>query len=865
MKRSLAAGSVALLVGGLLSVAANSASAAPVGPTGLAAAQAAITAHPSDVRAAAGDKYSVDRTISDASGTHVRYTRTYQGLRVYGGDFVVHTAKDGAYKGSSVGLVNPLSLSTTAKVTSAKAQQTAKAHFSGTVTATVGSELFVDASSGKGRLAWETVLHGWAPDKQTPSKLHVISDATTGAYIGQFDEIETVTGSGTGIYTGAVSIDTTLSGSTYTMIDPVRGNGNTCDMNNGTSTCTNFTDADNVWGTGNNSNRQSAGVDAHFGAAKTFDYYKNVHGRNGIFGTGVGVPSRVHYGSAYVNAFWDGAQMTYGDGTGNAKPLVSLDVAGHEMSHGVTEALVSGGLTYSGESGGLNEATSDIFGNMVEFYAAAPSDPGDYDIGEKIDINGNGTPLRYMYNPTLDGSSHGCWSTSTKNVDVHYSSGVANHFFFDLAVGTGATSYGTSPVCGSAAAVVGIGNTKAEKIWYRALDVYFTSNTSYVNTTTPANTARAYTLSAATDLYGLCSAEYKTVQAAWTAVNVAGSDASCPAGNDFSLAAAPASGSVSPGSSVTSTITATLTNGAAQTVALTATGLPSGATASFSPASINSAGGTSTLTIGTSASTVPGTYVVTVTGTGPGSTRTTTYTLTVNGPPGCSGTNSTDVAILDLTTVESAININGCAGNASATSTVEVHILHTYIGDLVVDLVAPDGSVYNLSNRAGGATDNINQTYTVNLSSEAANGTWKLRVQDAASADTGTIDTWTLSLGGGGAPTCTGTNGTDVTIPDNTTVNSTIVLAGCSGNASSTSQVEVHIVHTYIGDLVVSLIAPDGSAYVLSNRAGGSTDNIDTTYTVNLSTEVKNGTWTLRVQDAASADTGYINSWTLTL
>ena len=107
------------------------------------------------------------------------------------------------------------------------------------------------------------------------------------------------------------------------MIDPSHGNGNTCDMNNGTSTCTNFTDADNVWGNGANSNRQSAGVDAHFGAAMTFDYFKNVHGRNGIFGNGAGVPSRVHYGNNYVNAFWDGAQMTYGDGAGNAKPLVS--------------------------------------------------------------------------------------------------------------------------------------------------------------------------------------------------------------------------------------------------------------------------------------------------------------------------------------------------------------------------------------------------------------------------------------------------------------------------------------------------------------------------------------------------------------
>jgi subtilisin-like proprotein convertase family protein len=557
--------------------------------------------------------------------------------------------------------------------------------------------------------------------------------------------------------------------------------------------------------------------------------------------------------------------MTYGDGASNAKPLVSLDVAGHEMSHGVTENVVPGGLTYSGESGGLNEATSDIFGNMVEFFANTPVDPGDYQVGEKIDINGNGTPLRYMYNPGLDGSSHTCWSTTTKNVDVHYSSGPANHFFFNLAEGTGTTPFGTSPLCGTAPSMTGIGRAKAEKIWFRALDVYFTSNTSYVNTTTPANTSRAYTLTVAIVLYGLCSVEYKAVQAAWTAVNVAGNDAPCPAGNDFSLAAAPNSGSVNPGGSVTSTVTATLTNGSAQTVNLSASGLPAGTTATFNPASITSAGGSSTMTIATSGTTPAGTYTVTITGTGTSVTRSTTYTLTVNGPPGCSGTNPTDVAIPDLATVESLITISGCAGNAGAGSTVEVHIIHTFIGDLVVNLVAPDGSLYLLHNRTGGSADNIDQTYTVNLSSEVANGTWRLRVQDAAAADVGTINSWTLNLVGGAPPPCTGTNGTNVTISDNTTVNSPITIAGCAGNASATSTVEVHIVHTYIGDLLVQLVAPDGTLYTLHNRAGGSADNINQTYTVNLSTEVRNGTWNLRVNDNAALDTGFIDSWTLTL
>ena len=167
---------------------------------------------------------------------------------------------------------------------------------------------------------------------------------------------------------------------------------------------------------------------------------------------------------------------------------------------------------------------------MVEFYAATPADPGDYQIGEKININGNGTPLRYMYNPTLDGAlARLLVHQRPSNVDVHYSSGVRpTTSSSTCAEGTGATSYGTSPVCGSAPAVTGIGRAKAEKIWYRALDVYFTSNTRYVNTTHPGqHRPRLHPDRGHRPVRHLLT-EYKAVQAAWTAVNVAGSDAACP-------------------------------------------------------------------------------------------------------------------------------------------------------------------------------------------------------------------------------------------------------------------------------------------------------------------------------------------------
>jgi Thermolysin metallopeptidase, alpha-helical domain/Thermolysin metallopeptidase, catalytic domain len=324
--------------------------------------------------------------------------------------------------------------------------------------------------------------------------------------------------------------------------------------------------------------------------------------------------------------------MTYGDGVDGTRPWTSIDIAGHEMTHGLTDNLVPGGLLYAGESGALSEATSDIFATAIEFFADNPSDPGDYLIGEKIDINGDGTPMRYMHDPTLDGASHGCWTTSVANLDVHYSSGVANHFFFNLAEGTGKTPYGASPVCGSAPAVVGIGLAKAERIWFRALDVYFTSTTGYVSRANPANTARASTLSAATDLYGLCSTEYRTVQAAWTAVNVRGIDSACPIDNDVSLTLSPASGSASPGGSVTATVKTSVGNGAAAAVTFSATGVPAGAAASFTPTRVR-AGGSVTMTITIGDTTPPGPYPVTITGTSPSNTHAATYRLTVNGPP----------------------------------------------------------------------------------------------------------------------------------------------------------------------------------------------------------------------------------------
>ncbi|MFD5498056.1 M4 family metallopeptidase [Streptomyces sp. NPDC001812] len=458
--------------------------------------------------------------LKDRDGTvHVRYERTYDGLPVLGGDLVVQGEKPGGTESVVKATRTTVKPATTkAAVPAAKAEQqalgAAKAEDAKNPDVENAPRKVVWAADGKPTLAYETVVGGLQHDG-TPQELHVVTDATTGEKLYEWQAVHT--GTGHTVYSGTVDLTTTRSGSSYNLTDGARGNHRTYNLNRGTSgTGTLFSGADDVWGNGSSSNTESAAADAHYGAALTWDYYKNVHGRNGIRGDGVGAYSRVHYGNNYVNAFWSDSCfcMTYGDGSGNANPLTSIDVAAHEMTHGLTSNTA--GLRYSGESGGLNEATSDIFGATVEFYAGNSSDVGDYLIGEKINIRGNGTPLRYMDRPSKDGSSKDSWYSGLGSIDVHYSSGPANHFFYLLSEGSGAktvngVSYNSPTSDGLP--VTGIGRAKAEKIWFRALTTKFTSTTNYAG-------ARTGTLAATGELYGTSSAEYKAVQNAWAAVNV---------------------------------------------------------------------------------------------------------------------------------------------------------------------------------------------------------------------------------------------------------------------------------------------------------------------------------------------------------
>ena len=494
--------------------------AAQAAPTADAHRSPAVTAEQSRVADAAralglgsGQRLQVKSVVTDADGTkHVRYERTFQGLKVIGGDLVIERSAAGATKSVRWNATKAIEVSTSPKLTVGQARNAAKAD------SRAASGLVVFAGDTGPRLAYDVLTVGTKAD-QTPSRLHTVVDAVTGATLDSWDEV--VEGTGDSMYSGTVALGTTLSGGSYQLKDTV---GNfTTDLNGATTgTGTLFTDADDLWGNGSTSSRQTAGVDAQYGAEQTFDYYKNVQGRNGIWDTGVGARSRVHYGNAYNNAFWDGTQMTYGDGAGNAKPLTAIDVAGHEMSHGVTENTA--GLVYRGDAGGLNEATSDIFGTAVEFYANSAADPGDYLIGEKIDIRGNGTPLRYMDKPSRDGVSKDCWSSTLKNLDPHYSSGPLNHWFFLASEGSGAktvngVSY-NSPVCGTAAAVTGAGRGTIEKVWYRTLSTKLTSRSDY-------KAAREGAITSAKELYGAGSPTCLAVKGAFDAIAVPAGSATC--------------------------------------------------------------------------------------------------------------------------------------------------------------------------------------------------------------------------------------------------------------------------------------------------------------------------------------------------
>jgi len=357
------------------------------------------------------------------------------------------------------------------------------------------------------RLAWKFDISSFG---EKGRKIVFVS-ATNGTILyaleGHMDDA--VEGSGNTRYAGLQSFITdSVSEGLYVLNDETRGNGiHTWNLQTSTDygDRVDFTDDDNFW---DNANEQQddAALDAHWGMQETYDYFLNEHGRDSYNGNGGALTVYVHYDNNWFNAQWTGnGVMRFGDG-GN-DPLTAIDVASHELTHGVTE--YTAGLIYQNESGALNESYSDVFGTAVEFYA----------LGEDADwIIGTGSfALRSMSDPKSFGDPdtyHGDnWNFgSSDNGGVHTNSGVQNFWYYLLSEGGSGINDN-----GDAYNVEGIGMEAASAIAYRNLSVYLSQSSNY-------SAARLGSLSSAEDLYGECSVEALQTINAWYAVGVGSTD-----------------------------------------------------------------------------------------------------------------------------------------------------------------------------------------------------------------------------------------------------------------------------------------------------------------------------------------------------
>ncbi len=484
------------------------------------------------------DEFQVQKVeIDDLKMAHTRVRQTVEGIPVWEGEAIVHLNQDGSLSTVTDDFKEMIAVSTKPNLSDRDAINAALEGYRGRAKLTDEPmvAMYIYRGAERDHLIYRVETPRLDGTKETSAPVAFI-DAHTGETVFEYNNLQT--GSGNSLYNGTVTISTSQSGSTYYMEDLTRRMG-TFNMNNTGSTTTGtggtqsrYTGTDDVW----SATAERAGVDAHYGAAKTFDYFQSVHGRNGIDGnygpgttagganSGVSlVSSRVHFGSNYNNAFWYQNKMSYGDGNGTSfTPLVTLDICGHEMTHGITERTAN--LTYANESGALNESMSDVFGAMVELYADGGTISADtWKIGEDAYTpSTSGDALRYMNDPHLAGNGG---YTSNDDPDhyserytgtadsggVHINSGIANKAFYLAAVG------GTHHLSG--VTVTGMGTNDSARIWYRALTAYMTSSTNFSG-------ARTATLNAATDLFGASSAQYNTTASAWCAVGVG----SCPGG-----------------------------------------------------------------------------------------------------------------------------------------------------------------------------------------------------------------------------------------------------------------------------------------------------------------------------------------------
>ncbi|MEU4366035.1 M4 family metallopeptidase [Micromonospora chersina] len=482
--------------------------AAPPGPAAPDAAQAraiaadsarALVADRPAYLHASSDEAFVQKPVISSEGTqYVPYERTYKGLPVVGGDFVLATDAAGNLKYASVAQQQAIgSLATTPKLTSAAAAKTARAQLK-TVTTVEGTNLVVYTLGAAPALAWETTVRG--TDAEGPSRLTVDVDARTGAVLRKQERI--VHGTGTGAWNGPspLTLNTTLSGSTYSMKDPTVTNLSCQDA----ATNTTFSGSDDVWGNGTATNKETGCVDALFAAQTEHKMLAQWLGRNGADGNGGYWPIRV--GLNDQNAYYDGTQVQIGKNT-SGQWIGSLDVVAHEIGHGIDDHT-PGGIS----GAGTQEFVADTFGAATEWFANEPStyDAPDFLVGEKVNLVGSG-PIRNMYNPSALGDPN-CYSSSIPSTEVHAAAGPGNHWFYLLANGSSPTNGQPASSTCNGSSVTGLGIQKAMKIMYNAM-LLKTSSSSYLK-------YRVWTLQAAKNLYPTSCTEFNAVKAAWNAISV---------------------------------------------------------------------------------------------------------------------------------------------------------------------------------------------------------------------------------------------------------------------------------------------------------------------------------------------------------
>jgi zinc metalloprotease ZmpA len=562
------------------------------------AASAFVAARPAALHASASEEFT-QHPVVDFKGTqYVPFDRTYKGLPVVGGDFVVVANSSGQVMDTSVAQDQTIDLaSTTPAVTAKQAEATASRELT-SVTSVTGTQLVVYAH-GTPALAYQTMVTGTGSEGY--SKLSVVVDAQTGKVLDTREHV--MRGTGTSAWNAnPVTLNTTHSGSTYSLRDPSITNLS-CQNASGNTV---YSGTDDSWGNGTASDRETGCVDAFFGSQTENAMLASWLGRSGPDGAGGAWPIRV--GLNDLNAFYDGSQVQIGHNQAGGW-IGAIDVIAHEQGHGVDDHT-PGGIS----GGGTQEFVADTFGAASEWYAnESTRDTPDFTVGEQINLTGGG-PIRYMYNPSLAGHAN-CYSSSTPGSEVHAAAGPGNHWFYLLAEGTSPTNgQPTSPTCNSST-ITGVGVQNAIKIMYGAM-LMKTSSSSYLK-------YRTWTLTAAKNLDATCGL-FDATKKAWDAVSVPAqsADPTCSASGGITVGN-PGNKTGTVGTAITAfTVTA---SGGTSPYGFSATGLPPGVSINATSGQVSgtpTAGGTFSTTVNVTDS------------SSPAKTGSTQFTFTVSGGGG---------------------------------------------------------------------------------------------------------------------------------------------------------------------------------------------------------------------------------------